>query len=139
MLQFKCTEPTPDARKYFVYSRIAQALGMTYNQVQHVCRAALGPKKMPSVGQILHKLGPEHLHFLTSLHTLEEWAGRTMVERTVLFHRQFPNKRIAVTSLRRLYLKNGICCKKIRLIKTLSQRVRLNFVPLCQELLAEIE
>ena len=49
----------------------------------------------------------------------------------VLFHRQFPDKRIAITTLRRLYLKNGIRCKKIRLIKTLSQRVRLNFVPLC--------
>ena len=86
---------------------------------------------MPKVDQLLHKLGPEHLQFLTSLHTLEEWAGRTMRERAVLFHRQFPDKRIAITTLRRLYLKNGIRCKKIRLIKTLSQRVRLNFVQLC--------
>ena len=87
----------------------------------------------------MRKLGPEHLHFLIDMHTLEQWSGLTMKQRTVLFHRRFTDKRIAVTSLRRLYLRHGIRCKKIRLEKTMSQRVRRHFVQHCQDLLAEME
>ena len=112
---------------------------MTYNQVQHICRSELRPIKAPSDDQLVRKLGPEHVKFLTSLHTLEQWSGLTMKQRTVLFHRRFTDKRIAVTSLRRLYLRHGIRCKKIRLEKTMSQRVRRNFVQHCQDLLAEME
>ena len=54
-----------------------------------------------------------------------------MKQRTVLFHRQFTDKRIAVTSLRCLYLRHGIRCKKVRLSKTMTQRVRQNFVQNC--------
>ena len=62
-----------------------------------------------------------------------------MQQRTVLFHRRFTDKRIAVTSLRRLYLSHGIRCKKVRLEKTMTQRVRRNFVQNCQSLLAQME
>lgn len=40
-----------------------------------------------------------------------------MKNRCKLFHRKFPNKRIAVTSLRRLYLKNKIRRKKVKQMK----------------------
>ena len=62
-----------------------------------------------------------------------------MKQRTILFHRRFTDKRIAITTLRRLYLRHGIRCKKVRLEKTMTQRVRRNFVQNCQSLLAEIE
>ena len=62
-----------------------------------------------------------------------------MRQRTVLFHRRFTDKRIAVTSLRRLYLRHGIRCKKVRLEKTMTQRVRRNFVQNCQSLLEQIK
>ncbi len=84
-------------------------------------------------------LEQEHVAFLTSMHTLEQWAGLTMRQRTVLFHRRFTDKRIAVTTLRRLYLRHGIRCKKVRLEKTMTQRVRRNFVQNCQRLLAEMD
>ena len=87
----------------------------------------------------MRKLGPKHLEFLTSLHTLEQWSGMTMKQRTILFHRRFTDKRIAVTSLRRLYLRHGIRCKKVRLEKSMTQRVRRNFVQNCKDLLAEME
>jgi len=61
-----------------------------------------------------------------------------MKQRTVYFHRQFTNKRIAVTSLRRLYLKHGIKCKKVRHEKVMPLRSRTNFVQNCQLLLNEI-
>ena len=89
--------------------------------------------------KLVRKLGPEHLNFLTSLHTLEQWSGLTMKQRTVLFHRRFTDKRIAVTSLRRLYLRHGIRCKKVRMEKVMTQRVRRNFEQNCQRLLAEME
>ena len=101
---------------------------MTYNQVQHICRTAIKPSKTLSSGKLVRKLGPEHVQFLTSLHTLEQWSGLTMKQRTILFHRRFTEKRIAVTSLRRLYLRHGIRCKKVRFEKTMTQRVRQNFV-----------
>ena len=111
---------------------------MTYNQVQHICRTALRPTKEKIADQLVRRLGPEHLQFLTSPHTLEQWSGLTMRQRTILFHRRFPDKRIAVTSLRRLYLRHGIRCKKVRLEKTMTQRVRRNFVQNCQSLLVQI-
>ena len=49
----------------------------------------------------------------------------------MLFHRRFPDKRIAVTTLRRLYLRHGIRRKRVRLEKTMTQRVRKNFVQNC--------
>jgi len=112
---------------------------MQYNQVQHICRTALKPIKTLSGDKLVRKLGPMHLNFLTSMHTLEQWSGLTMKQRTVLFHRKFTDKRIAVTSLRRLYLRHGIRCKKVRMVKTMTQRVRRNFVQNCQNLLAEME
>ncbi len=87
----------------------------------------------------MRKISSEHVQFLTSLHTLEQWSGLTMRQRTVLFHRRFTDKRIAVTSLRRLYLRHGIRCKKVRLEKTMTQRVRRNFVQNCQSLLEQIQ
>ena len=73
------------------------------------------------------------------MHTLEQWSGMPMKQRTVLFHRRFPDKRIAITTLRRLYLRHGIRRKKVRQEKTMTQRVRRNFVENCQRLLAEME
>ena len=71
-------QPTPCAHKYATYGTIAQALRMTYNQVQHICRTALRPIKTLSGDKLVRKLGPIHLKFLTSMHTLEQWSGMTM-------------------------------------------------------------
>ena len=139
LLRFRYTQPRPDSRKYAAYSTIAHGLGISYNQVQHICRAALRPAKTPSVDKLVRKLRPEHVEFLTSMYTLEQWSGLTMKQRTVFFHRQFPDKRIAVTSLRRLYLRHGIRRKKVRLEKAMTQRVRRNFEQNCKNLLAEME
>ena len=128
LLRFRCTGPTPGAHKYAAYSTIAEGLRMTYNQVQHICRTALRPTKALSGDKLVHKLSPEHIKYLTSMYTLEQWSGLPMQQRTVLFHRRFTDKRIAVTSLRRLYLRHGIRRKKVRLEKVMTQRVRRNFV-----------
>ena len=61
----------PDACKYAAYRTIARGLSITYNQVQHICRTALRPPKKLKKSELVRKLGPEHIDFLTSMHTLE--------------------------------------------------------------------
>jgi len=73
------------------------------------------------------KLSQEHVDFLTHPKILEKWAGETLLKRTILFHRQFPDKRIAVTSLRRLYLRHDIKRKKVRQEKYMPAHARLEF------------
>ena len=62
-----------------------------------------------------------------------------MHERVVLFHRQFPDKRIAVTSLRRLYIKLKIQRKKVRQEKVLPPHLRAEFRDKCRDLLFQLE
>ena len=57
LLRFRSSRPTPATRKYAAYSTIAQGLGMSYNQVQHICRAALRPIKTLSGAKLVRKLG----------------------------------------------------------------------------------
>ena len=120
LLRFRSSRPTAKSAKYTAYKRIAQALGITYNEVQHICRRAVKPNAPLKPEKQVRKLGQEHVAFLISMHTLEQWAGLTMKQRTVLFHRRFTDKRIAVTTLRRLYLRHGIRCKKVRQEKTMT-------------------
>ena len=71
--------------------------------------------------------------------TLEQWAGFTMKERVKYFHRRFLDKRIAITSLRRLYLKNRIKRKKVRQEKVMPVAARQNFVEKCRSVLQAVE
>ena len=92
-----------------------------------MCRHALkraARKKKPDKSRELDQL---HVDFLTNPETLRVWAGRSMKERAILFHRKFPNKRIAVTSLRRLYLRKGIKRKVVRQEKIKPAHVQLAF------------
>ena len=61
-----------------------------------------------------------------------------MKQRTVFFHRQFTDKRIAVTTLRRLYLKHGIKRKKVRQEKSSPWKHRAGFEEECQKKLNEL-
>ena len=54
------------------------------------------------------------------------------------FHRQFTDKRIAVTSLRRLYLKHGIKRKKVRQEKTNPWKHRRGYAQECQQKLSQL-
>ena len=102
------------------YAGIARALGISYNQVQHLCRYRYKVPKMRSRSLQSRILDQEHVDFLTGQETLTLWAGYTLKERTILFHRRFPHKVIAATSLRRLYLKHGVRIKKVRQEKVMT-------------------
>ena len=125
---------------YCTYKKAADLTGLSYNQVQHICNRALfhagSKKKKPN---LVRQLGQAHYDFLFDLRTLEMWAGKTLKERTVLFHRQFPDKRIAITSLRRLYLKNKIRRKKVRQDKFVPANQLAAYASKCEELLEQLK
>ena len=139
LLRFRTTKPTTKSWKFTSYRTIATALNLTQYEVQHVCRKALQPQRTLTSKQLVRKLDQDHIDFLISPITLERWAGLTMQKRTVYFHRQFTDKRIAVTSLRRLYLRNGIKCKKVRQEKVMPYSARKDFVQNCRNLVDHVE
>ena len=57
----------------------------------------------------------------------------------MLFHRRFLDKRIAVTSLRRLYLRHRIRRKKVRQEKYLPEHVKLQYNFKRRECIANLE
>ena len=114
MLRYNSLKPTPRARKFASYSTIAKILNLAYNKVQHLCRYKSKVTKATIAKRKLHKLDDHHERFLLSVDTLKKWAGLTLKERATLFHRRFPNKRIAASSLSRLYLANGVKNKVVR-------------------------
>ena len=56
---------------------------------------------------------------MISHETLKAWSGISLVERTRLFHRMYPDARIKVSALRKLYLENQIKLRKLILIKSM--------------------
>ena len=139
LIRFRTAQPTIKSWKFASYRTIAAALNLTQNEVQHICRKALQPQRTLTSKQLVQKLDQEHIDFLISPITLEKWAGLTMKKRTVFFHRQFTNKRIAVTSLRKLYLRHGIKCKKVRQEKVIPFHARKDFTQNCRNLIEHIE
>lgn len=139
LIRFRTDKPTNKSFKYASYRQIAQVLKLTENEVQHICRkAACQTLKNPTLAKIIRQLNQEHIDFLLQPKTLELWSGLTMKQRTIMFHRQFTDKRIAVTSLRRLYLKHGVRRKKVRQEKHLPLHVRSGYQEKCRRKLEEI-
>ena len=58
--------------------------------------------------------------------------------RTFLFHRIYTDKRISITSLRRLYIKNKVKRKQVRKEKSLPPHIEADFQPRCNNLLTQI-
>lgn len=95
--------------------------------MQHICRYKYIPENKKKLKGLNRKLEKEHIDFLLSEDTLRKWAGFTMKERVILFHRRFMNKKIAITSLRRLYQNNKVKRKKIRQHKGVPQKTLEDF------------
>ena len=137
LLRFRTPNPSTNPRKFCSYQRIATVVRLTYNQVQHICKKALS-KTSCKRKNLSRQLDQAHVDFLTNERTLELWAGKTLKERTALFRRRFPAKRIAVTSLRKLYLRHKIKRKKVRQEKSLPGNLQAEFQSQCRELLNKL-
>ena len=138
MLRFRTTYPTIKSLTYLTYKLISNTLNLTYNEVQNICKKSLKHPRVLSLKEKAHKLDQRHFNFLLCPRTLELWAGLTLKERSKMFHRKFPHKRIVATSLRRLYLKNKIKRKQVRQEKKLPMSTSVNFQQRCVNLLHEI-
>ena len=119
LLRFRTTSPTKDSQKYQTYSKIAKAVRLDYNSVQHICKQATTPKQPPSAKRLNWKLDEDHFAYLVSEATLEKQAGLTLQERCEVFEHLFPPKRLCATTLRRIYLKHKITRKAVKQLKSL--------------------
>ena len=54
MLRFNTAKPKRSSLTYAHYREIAQVLNLTYNEVQHICRAALLPPRPMSIEKKIH-------------------------------------------------------------------------------------
>ena len=71
-----------------------------------------------------------HIDYLTSESTLKSWVSRSIQERCVLFHRQFPDKFIKPWRLRFVYKQNLIKQKVINIAKMPIKAKDGRYVPL---------
>lgn len=113
-------------------------LEQSYNTIQYLCRHS---QRMKLHARVKKKnlLTQEHINFLLDPHTLKKWAGYTLKMRRVFFHRRFPETQIAVTTLRRLYLKNKIKRKKVRQEKYLPPLYKIKFDSQRQDLIEKLD
>lgn len=63
---------------------------------------------------------PDHIAYLTNPETLRLWAGKSLKDRCLLFHRHFGDHRINITLLRQFYRMNKIKNKKIKFTKPIK-------------------
>ena len=120
-------------------SAISKALKLPYNQVAHICKYKSVPEPKKKYNPQWRKLEQQHIDFLISPATLRLWAGKVMKERVILFHRQFVNKVISVTSLRRLYLKHRVKRKRVRQEKIKPETVKQLYGEERQRVISELE
>lgn len=137
-MRFRTKTPKAGSRKYCSYRQIAQVLNLSENQVQHICRYRHQQSAVTRCRRRLHKLSPSHVRYLIDRETLRSWAGYTLAERAALFERRFHSKRLAVTTLRRIYLQNGVKRKKVRQEKVMPQRAWENFDENRRELIQKL-
>lgn len=112
------------------FSSLAKVFKVPASTIRDVCRAFEKSKhpyknvsdlysyvdslsKKKKCNHAKYRLEEEHLRFLTSQETLIAWATKSLLERTILFHRSYPDKFIKVWRLREVYKQNGIKNKKI--------------------------
>lgn len=123
LLRFRRVDPVRTSLRFMSIRRIADTLNLSANEIAHLCRQAQsgrnqrGRRRDPA-----RVLEQPHIDFLTSERTLERQAGKTLAERSALFTQMFPEKKIAVTTLRCLYLRHGIKRKKVELAKIVPKR-----------------
>jgi len=64
---------------------------------------------------------PEQEEYLTKMATLDRWASKSLEERVQLFKARYPNAKISIYKLRKLYYRHKIKKKAIRISKVAKQ------------------
>ena len=92
MLRFGPKEYRREGTVHMTQQQIAKLTGCSTTHVASLLAEARGMKKPKHTARRGRrtKLKVEHVTFLVERDTLQKWAAKTLVERTKLFHRQFP-------------------------------------------------
>ena len=126
-LRFGDSLQTRQPRHFTSYSAIARMLKVDVNTIRNYCLKAVqscardsslkdsGNKQDDAENEFF--LQQNHINFLTKESTLKLWVTRSIKERCVLFHRQFPDKFIKPWRLRYIYKQNLIKQKAINIAK----------------------
>lgn len=127
---------SPDHLSFVPYATIGKVYGISGTSVRQLVLQRF--KQMASERMLTRKqklrqqqlpvrkryglrfLTAEHVDFLKAPETLQQWTGRTLKERCVLFHRHFGNHRINPTLLRSFYQLHKIKRKRVKFVKTIK-------------------
>ena len=69
-----------------------------------------------------YSLNEVHKNYLLNRDTLAAWAGKTLAQRCILFHRACPEIFIKPWRLSKLYKENGIKLKVMKVMKLPSRK-----------------
>ena len=123
-LRFDVHPGQGNLKRMLSYAAISRLTGIPGSTVRYLClrfeqnrsdaehkNSGAGAEKGEKAA---YELQQAHVDYLCAESTLKSWVSRSILERSLLFHRQFPDKFIKVWRLREVYRKNGIKAKSIR-------------------------
>ena len=108
VLRHGSLRPADKSLTWASFRSISELLGLPLLKVKRICELhaadqdlllAFGPRKR----QPLWQLQAQHFAYLIAPETLLAWQAHSIRARCRLFHRQFPDKRISTSCLRKLY------------------------------------
>ena len=119
MLRYRKKKPKKGDPFFMKLPAIGKELGLTYPQVKYICtRVTLHKKRKSQRDQPERIIEAEQEAYLKDPAILKAWAGRSLIERAVLYHRRFPHKVLSAMELCRFYRRNKIKRKAVTRYKT---------------------
>ena len=121
LLRYHKKKPVSTDTKFMTLAKIAKMLDIAYHQVSYICRRVYLNKKRKATSRVSARvIEDEQAAYLQDTSTLRAWAGRSLAERAILYHRRFPHKLISAMELCRFYKRNKITRKAVTRFKAAS-------------------
>ena len=119
LLRFGPKDSAALSKPLLNYTSIARATKLPYKTVVDLIKVGVKARmeQRPIVKRVRSKLSEDHIAYLISPDTLNEWAHSSLKERVKRFHRRFGKVRISVSTLRRVYLRHKVKFKFIKRVK----------------------
>ena len=128
LLRYHKRKPVRTDATFMTKAAIGKELGLTLNQVKYICtRVWLHKKRRSKRDRPERIIEPEQEAYLKDPAILRAWAGRSLIERSILYHRRFPHKIISAMELCRFYKRNKIKRKAVTRYKTATPEKRAEY------------
>ena len=101
LLRFGTGDPGQAARPVLNFASIAKVVRKPVSTVRDLIKRGIVSKmkKLPIQRRKRSKLNQQHIDYLCNQRTLREWAHLSLKQRTVMFHRAFPEIKISASLL----------------------------------------